>query len=228
MPVLRLYQLNVKMDVMSLGTRLNERLRELDLSQAELSRRAGVAQSLLSAIVRGAVAETRKLPIIAAEIGVRPEWLATGRGPKLVIGGDDEPRMGSTIRQWVPLISWVQAGAFCEAIDLFEPGDAAEWFPLARAVSKHAYVLQVNGDSMTSDSGKSYPSGSYIFVDPEKQPVNGSKVIVKDAEGHVTFKKLSIDGSKTYLVPLNSRYPVSEMSPGMVICGVVVASQDFE
>lgn len=213
---------------MTLGTRLKERLEELGMSQSLLAERASVSQSLISNMIAGRIDETRKLTPIAHVLGVRPDWLATGRGPKLVLGGDDEPTKGNSIRQWLPLISWVQAGAFCEAIDIFEPGDAQEWFPISRTLSKHSYVLQVNGDSMTSDSGKSYPAGTYIFVDPERKPENGSNVIVKDADGHVTFKKLSIDGSRSYLVPLNTRYPILEMTPDMMICGVVVASQQFE
>lgn len=213
---------------MTLGTRLKERLDELGMSQSTLAERAHVSQSLISNMAAGRVEETRKLAPIAQSLGVRPDWLATGRGPKLTLGGDDEPTKGKSIRQWLPLISWVQAGAFCEAIDLLEPGDAEEWFPISRTLSKHSYVLQVNGDSMTSESGKSYPAGTYIFVDPERQPENGSNIIVKDSEGHVTFKKLSIDGSRSYLVPLNTRYPIIEMTQDMAVCGVVVASQQFE
>ncbi|MBF0585282.1 MAG: hypothetical protein HQL80_13765, partial [Magnetococcales bacterium] len=38
-----------------------------------------------------------------------------------------------------------------------------------------------------------------------------------------TFKQLMVTGSKTYLKPLNTRYPLVEVPGGVRVCGVVVA-----
>lgn len=211
----------------TLGQRLRQRMEELDISQVRLSHLAGVSQSLLSQLTNDTISETRKLSVIASALGLRSDWLATGKGQRLA-SADEEPRMGASIRHWVPLIEWSQVNSICMAPSLFDPEDFTEWFPITRPVSKRSYVLKVVGDTMEADSGRSYPDGTFIYVDPEREPRNGSHIIVRDSSGHCFFKKLSLDGTKQYLVPLNPRYPIAEMTPDMMVCGVVVASQQFE
>ncbi|MEH6534577.1 MAG: S24 family peptidase [Photobacterium frigidiphilum] len=127
----------------------------------------------------------------------------------------------------IPLISHVQAGAFCEAIDNFQPGDAEEWLPCPVKVGKHAYALRVKGDSMTSPiAGQlSYPEGSLIYIDPDREPDIGSRVIAKLIDSNeVTFKVYTEDGGKKYLKPINPQYPTIELTEGTHICGVIVGS----
>lgn len=211
---------------MSLGDRLNQRLEELGWSQSLLAKRAGISQSAVNKISLDQVTETRKLGVIAQALGLRPEWLATGRGPRTLIDADPEPSKGPSIRSWVPLISWVQAGAFCESPDIYEPSDGELMMPVPKSVSKHAYALKVEGDSMVSPYAgtRSYPPGTIIYVDPEKSPVAGDKVIAKTGEGAVTFKVYKTDGSSHLLVPLNPQYPTITMTDDMHICGVIVGA----
>lgn len=210
------------MDIM--GKRLQARLDELGWSQMTLAERTGVSQAIISQIKLDRVENTKYLAQLASELGVRPDWLRFGKGPKLTISGDAEPTMGPSRRAWVPLISWVQAGDFCEAIDLFAPGEADEYIPTHRHCSRHTYALRVQGNSMTSSSSPSFPAGTVIICDPDKRPENGSFVIAKTSEGETTFKRLELDAGKRYLVPLNDRFPVLEMDDSMVICSVVISA----
>lgn len=118
---------------------------------------------------------------------------------------------GPSIKGRVPLISWVQAGEWSEAIDLYEPGEAEDMISCPATHSPQTFALRVEGDSMTSATGKSYPHGSIIFVDPEQRGgvMPGDRVIAKLA-GHdkVTFKQLAEDRQGYYLTPLNSAHPV--------------------
>jgi SOS-response transcriptional repressor LexA len=113
------------------------------------------------------------------------------------------------IRGAVPLISWVQAGQWEEAIDTFQPGDAEAWLPTMKAVSARAYALRVRGDSMTAPYGKSYPEGAYIVVEPERRsPVNGERIIAKlEGSNEVTFKVFKEDAGRRWLAPLNPQHP---------------------
>ena len=109
----------------------------------------------------------------------------------------------------VPLISRVQAGAWQEASDPFEPGDADEWYICPTRHSDSTYALEVEGDSMTSPVGRSYPAGMIIFVDPEREAASGDRVVAKvNGDNEATFKQLVIDGERKYLKPLNPAYPV--------------------
>jgi SOS-response transcriptional repressor LexA len=118
----------------------------------------------------------------------------------------------------VPLISWVTAGHWREVVDNFQPGDAEQWVETTKRVGAAAFALRVRGDSMEPRC----PDGATIIVDPERDAVNGSLVVVRlqdDAEA--TFKRLVIEGGRRFLAPLNPRYPVLEITGPAVICGVV-------
>lgn len=122
----------------------------------------------------------------------------------------------------VPLISWVQAGAWQPVADPYQPGDFEELVKVDRRYSNMAFALRVNGDSMQSPHGDSFPPGSIIIVEPDQAPRNGSYVVVRlEDEQEATFKQLVIEGSKRYLKPLNPRYPIIEVTSEATICGVV-------
>lgn len=126
--------------------------------------------------------------------------------------------------QTVPLISWVQAGESELAIDLFQPGDADEWLICPVPHSDGTYALRVQGDSMTAPSGKSFPEGIDIFVDPEQRggPGSGDLVIAKiNGRDAVTFKQIAVEDGRMYLKPLNPKWdPIFEEFRvlGKVIC----------
>lgn len=127
----------------------------------------------------------------------------------------------------VPVISWVQAGNWCESPDNFAPGSAEEWLMCPPRHSARTYALKVVGDSMTSPlSGeRSYPHGTIIFVDPDKPTEIGSRVIARlPNSSEATFKVYSEDAGVPYLIPLNTRYPAIQMPLETQICGVVIGS----
>lgn len=117
------------------------------------------------------------------------------------------------VRGGVPLISWIQAGAWADSSDPFEPGDAEAWVPSMKPHSAQAFALRVRGDSMTASHGKSYPAGSIIIVEPERRsPVNGERVIAKlDGSSEVTFKVFKEEDGRRWLQALNPLHePIRE------------------
>ncbi len=67
-----------------LGMRLLQRRKALGLSQEALARRAGYSgQSTIREIESGGVRKPGKLLELASALGVRPDWLASGRGAML-------------------------------------------------------------------------------------------------------------------------------------------------
>ncbi|MEO5352691.1 MAG: helix-turn-helix transcriptional regulator [Magnetococcus sp. XQGC-1] len=70
-----------------IGMRLLQRRKVLGLSQEELARAVGYSgQSAIREIESGGVRKPGKLLELAAALGVRPDWLASGRGSMLAEG----------------------------------------------------------------------------------------------------------------------------------------------
>lgn len=155
-------------------------------------------------------------------IGCNAEWLATGRG-EMILSNLSE---GPNIRGKVPLISWIQAGTWSEIIDNFSKGDAEEWMPCPINHSPGTFVLRVRGESMYNPNGRpSFQDGDLIFVDPERQALHGSLVVVRlDDTIEATFKKLVIEGDRKYLRALNPAWPepIIQINGHATICGVVI------
>lgn len=123
---------------------------------------------------------------------------------------------GPDVYNEVPLISWVQAGHWSEAVDLLQPGEG-ERIATTYRPRRHTYALRVNGDSMEPE----FTEGDIIIVEPDETPRHGSYVVIRQNGSEATFKKLIIDGGKTYLAPLNNRYPLLELKDDATFCGVI-------
>jgi len=133
---------------------------------------------------------------------------------------------GPAIRGSVPLISWVQAGAWCGIVGNFAPGDAEEWLPCPIAHGPRTFVLRVRGESMWNPHGRpSFQDGDLIFVDPDRDAIHGSMVVVRlDDEQEATFKQLVVEGSQRYLRAANPHWPnpILQVDGEATICGVVI------
>lgn len=155
------------------------------------------------------------------EIGAgKPEgWLDQDHSKESV---DTNVEAAPDIKGRIPLISWVQAGAFAEAIDTFQPGDAEEWLPTVTKMSASSFALRVKGISMEPK----FQDGDIIYVDPEVAADSGKYVIVRlDDEQEVTFKQLVIEDGRKYLRPLNPAWEpqLIKINGNATICGVVVS-----
>lgn len=128
----------------------------------------------------------------------------------------------------IPLISWVQAGNWCEAIDLYHCGDAEKWLSCPARHSDKTFALRVQGLSMYNpdpSSEHSFKDGEIIYVDPCREPMNKSFVVARlQDENRVTFKQLIIDNDHKYLRPINPDWPetIIKLTDRAVICGVVI------
>jgi len=64
----------------TVGERLKWARRQRQLTQVELSDKAGVSQQLVSHLEKGATEQSMHLPHLADALQISLEWLATGRG----------------------------------------------------------------------------------------------------------------------------------------------------
>lgn len=218
-----------------IGDRITQRMAELNLSEGELGRRSGVPQPTIHRIATNAVASPRQENVekIAKALKVSSNWLWKGGSKKdsdnQSLDSNVEP--GPAIKGHVPLISWVQAGAWCEISDVRTLDDAEIWLPCAASHSAQTYALRVRGLSMFNQhERRSFRDGDIIFVDPSKDAENGSLVIAKLTDSQeATFKQLVMEGSRRFLKPLNPAWPdpIIQLDDDATICGVVFSKLEI-
>ena len=189
--------------------------------QVTVAKDFGVSQEAARKWVSGeSVPTTTRTTEIAQKLKVNTEWLLSGHGA-MKSQGNVEP--GPDIRGFVPLISWVAAGAWSAVEDPYEVGDAEKWVPCPVSHGNHTFVLRVRGISMEPE----YRDGDWIFVDPDRPAGNGDHVVVRmEDDQEATFKKLVIEGDRRYLVALNPAWPdkVIEINGNATIVGTVIFS----
>lgn len=218
-----------------IGDRITQRMAELKLSEGELGRRSGVPQPTIHRIATNAVASPRQENVekIAKALKVSTDWLWKGGSQKETTPtfSDANVEPGPAIKGYVPLISWVQAGSWCEVSDVRTLDDAEIWLPCAASHSPQSYALRVRGLSMYNQhERRSFRDGDIIFVDPAKDAENGSLVIAKLMDSQeATFKQLVLEGSRQFLKPLNPAWPdpIIELDEDAMICGVVFSKLEI-
>lgn len=195
--------------------------------KGEIAAECGVANSAVTQWISGESKSLRpeNLYALAKATGFRAEWLAIGDGPETDSAGSSNvaPAMQPNMSYRYPVISWVAAGAWAEAVEPFPPG-FSDRYEISDYNSKGAaFWLEVKGDSMTSPVGTSITEGMMILVDTEAEAISGKLVVAKLADSNeATFKKLVDDGGRRYLKPLNPAYPVEMCAENCRIVGVVV------
>lgn len=122
-----------------------------------------------------------------------------------------------------PLISWVSAGSWLEAVEPYRKDEIEVWPETTVDASDSSFWLRVRGDSMTSPNGFTVPEGMIILVDPEKEAVSGKLVVAKlENENEATFKQYMTDAGRKYLKALNPHHPPTIINGNCKIIGVVV------
>lgn len=132
------------------------------------------------------------------------EWIISGAA---TIHSDNTSPAPALTRR-IPVISWVQAGGWGEAVDNFHPGDADEWILVDASTGPRSFSLRVVGDSMDPE----FHDGELIVVDPDQEARNGDFVVAQINGHESTFKRLAIDCGRTYLKPLNREYQTLDVT----------------
>jgi SOS-response transcriptional repressor LexA len=211
-----------------LQERVRAVLQEQGLKQTDLAKVTGRSRALVNLWVNGP-AESMDYEA-AVKIGVKygysVDWLMLGKGPKTSKGrtpGQRNVSPGPDTNRKAPLISWVQAGRFTEPAAVHQVSeDEVRGYFMPKRGGENVYCLRVEGDSMTSPYGRSYPAGCIIFVDPDQRtPNNGARVIAKlNGTSEVTFKTFVTEAGHSFLKPLNPQYP--PISAPFRILGTVI------
>ncbi len=217
---------------MNFGERIQTARKQAKLTQKELAARVGISQTAVHKLECGRSKSSRRAVTIALTCGVDPIWLDTGRGEMSLIGstpgmtrdelakaaGEGELHRAPLFAR-LPLISWEDASQSCEEPDESFHPTALAWLPVAPRSSEQTFALRVPDDSMVPE----FREGEMIFVDPTRPGQHNQFIVARmENDAMATFKQLMVVGNKTYLKPLNSRYPLINVQDSIKVCGVVV------
>lgn len=167
-----------------------------------------------------------KMKAISDGLGVRLEWLQYGVGPMTtqisVLNGDSNVAPAPKMEGYVPVISWVQAGAWTEVCNVDFMSE--EIVPRPPACSDSTFALRVKGQSMAPR----YEPGLIIYVDPEVVPFDGDDVVAMlTDDNEATFKQyVEEPGGKKMLKARNPGWPEPwvPINGNCQIIGVVIAT----
>lgn len=132
---------------------------------------------------------------------------------------DAEP-MGDSIEYRIPVLDYIQAGAFTEIGYQGEPLG----YDLVTPELKDCFALKVRNDSMLPTLSE----GMLVYVRPQHDANSGDLVIAQvNGDTEATIKRLRRDGGQTYLVPDNDKYDPIKVTESLQckIIGIVVSAR---
>ena len=205
---------------MDLGKRVKALRKQKGWSQEELAKRTSMSRGRIGQLETNPLAEVKgaNLVSLAAALGFSTEKLLSKEELLLVAGVKTKP-----LTRKVPIISWASLSSINKGEKLMLESD--RWIGCPDDIGENSFALEVENDLMTSNSGRSYPVGSFVFVDQDKPVKSGDRVIaVKLKTLDSVFREYVIEGSVSYLKPLNTQYSTKECDENTQIIGVVVGS----
>ncbi|URO00877.1 helix-turn-helix domain-containing protein [Leclercia adecarboxylata] len=204
----------------TLGTRLKELRKQRKLTQGQLGKALGVSDVTIGYWERDLnVPGGKSLTKLAQYLGVTEGFLLYGR--------EDEANVGAApvAAQQVPIISYVQAGAWSPECDARNLDGTVEYILTSEFHSHSTFALKVKGKSMEPE----FVEDDVIIIDPELHPGPGDYVVAKNGGDEATFKKyrargVSETGDEIFeLVPLNDDYAIRNSAKEKIhVIGVVV------
>jgi SOS-response transcriptional repressor LexA len=211
---------------MFLHERIQQKLDEKNLKQADLARATGKSSAAVTKWLRGEnIPKTEALKQIAKLLNVDDGWLLTGKGsPSKLDSNIDLSQKIPLEGRPIPVISWVAAGSLSSIETVLKDTEIDEWLPPNKDCGKSGYGLKVTGMSMSPF----FLPDDRIYVNPEVQTFDlqtGDLVIIACyGETEATFKKLIIEGDNKYLQPLNPNWPeqIIKLSEDCRLVGKVV------
>ena len=205
---------------MDLGKRVKALRKQKGWSQEELAKRTSMSRGRIGQLETNPLAEVKgaNLVSLAAALGFSTEKLLSKEELLLVAGVKTKP-----LTRKVPILSWASLSSINKGEKLMQESD--RWIGCPDDIGENSFALEVENDLMTNSVGRSYPVGSFVFVDQDKPVKSGDRVIAVNLKTlDSVFREYVIEGSVSYLKPLNIQYQTKECDEHTQIVGVVVGS----
>lgn len=211
---------------MFLHERIQQKLNEKHLKQADIARATGKSTAAVTKWLRGEnIPKADALKDISRLLGVSDEWLLTGKGKDSFF--DNNVNLLEKLEitgQPIPVISWIAAGSFSPIDTVIDDSEINEWLPPNKDCGKNGYGLIVTGNSMLPK----FEPEDRLYVNPDFQvsdlKTNDLVIVSCAGDSEATFKKIIIEGENKFLEPLNPNWPekIIKMSDDCRLVGKVV------
>lgn len=200
---------------MSLGKRIALIRKRLELNQKVFAEKLNVSQQQISFYENDRVSCDNSTLLRISEIGgVSLEWLLTGVEKSFTLHTEYSSLLssGSSISgKLIPLVNTVAAGLSPEYGVREE--DIIDWVYVPFK-NPGIYALRVEGDSMTSESGrKTIRDGDLVVIDPNQNPINGDVVALVTGNRQLLKSINWKDESTVILSSWNKEYPEITIRP---------------
>lgn len=188
-----------------LSERIKEAMRDRDISQGMLANRVGLSQPAVWRLVNGSSKSSRKIIPIAAVLGVSPEWLESGNGPKS--GVDDA--IGDESLYRISAIDPEMIAGCDETINA--KARAVRSVNLSEEYARNLFGNRPPEDirllTMPNDAmGKTIADGSLLFVDIKVNKVTSDGVYVFINDGVLDVRRLQRQGVRFCVISDNELY----------------------
>nr|WP_171967263.1 S24 family peptidase [Candidatus Hamiltonella defensa] len=207
--------------------RIREQRKKLNMTQAHIAKLMNISRVSVTKWENGnAKPGGEHLQILAKVLACTPDWLLYGEN---IHNKPDDSRLyllPSVNFRRLPVITWAQAGKWDGKSPIAEIEKIEGWIEIMSNASENAFMMRVNGDSMTNPQGiPTVPEGAIILVEPNYENIEdlNGKIVVLHLEGskEPTVKKFLIDGPNIYLKSLNPAFKMIEIEGNFTIKGKV-------
>ncbi len=183
------------------GEWLRKKREALELTRTEFAKKCGLSESYIRFLEKGERRpKVETLQKLARGLLVGFEEVAKAAGLP-IIG-----------MRMVPIISWVSAGKWEDAIEY------PEGYVAVASNALNLFALRVAGDSTEPE----FHEGEIIVIDPDADWDSGDFVLVRNGKGEVLFKQIKRYGDTWILRPLNPKYPEIQLTEEHEIIGKVI------
>jgi len=212
------------LEMTSTTDRINQKMKELGLSQADVMRGTGAGRATVSGWINGSNAPSAKyLESLAKTLKTTSSWILNGKE-------DSDRKLDNSVSldlvatvTYAPVISWVQAGDFTDMESISNLAEC-ERLPLVPGAGKRSFYLEVKGLS----NAPYFEEGEKICIDPDYQlcDIHTGEMIVVKCNDTATFKALISESNGYYLKPLNPNWSeqVIPLNEDCVLVGKYVGS----
>lgn len=212
------------LEMTSTTDRINQKMKELGLSQADVMRGTGAGRATVSGWINGSNAPSAKyLESLAKTLKTTSSWILNGKE-------DSDRKLDNSVSldlvatvTYAPVISWVQAGDFTNMESISNLAEC-EKLPLVPGAGKRSFYLEVKGLS----NAPYFEEGEKICIDPDYQlcDIHTGEMVVVKCNDTATFKALISESNGYYLKPLNPNWSeqVIPLNEDCVLVGKYVGS----